>query len=208
MADLSSVKTFLVPKWSVSDPKGLECYISELRQAKAMEVLSSDSMLIYCSIVKSGKTEILDALTPTQKSDLDEFITYLMITYGPTQQERRIAFQRLKQEPQENCIDFFQRCEKEYFRSKNMSKPNGPEFLDTYKEDIKFAFTQGLANREIKKLMFLNSATVAYEQIGTTARNYAASLRDLQTANTVYVVNDETEDSNREKVLTHRRPRK
>ena len=204
MADLSSVREFLVPKWSVSDPNGLEGFITELRSAKAMQVLSSDSMLIYCSMVKSGKSEILEALTEEQKSDLDEFIAYLQTSFEPTQQERRIGFQRLKQKPNENCVNYFLRTEKEYFRSKNMVKPVGQLFLNTYKEDIKFAYVQGLADKEIKKLMYLNNATVAYEEIATTARNYAVSLRDLQTVQTVNVINDDNEDSNHQEVLTRR----
>lgn len=190
MADLSSVKEFLVPKWTQNDGNGLESYITELKSAKAMQVLSTDAMLIYASLVKSGRSEVHGTLNDDQKNDLDEFVSYLRNSFGPTQQERRFGFQRLKQLPEEDCVNYFIRTEKMYFQSKNMTKPTGAQFLDQYKEDIKFQFIQGLSNPEVKRLMYLNGADTDYDNIASLARNYAVSLKDL---NTIHTVNKVTE---------------
>ena len=119
MANFASVKEFLIPKWTVQDPSGLESFISELQSAKDMEVLSNDKMLIYAAMVKSGKSDI----------------------FG------------IKQEDNEDCVNFFLRTEKQYFRSKNMTKPRGKAFLQQYKEDIRFQYVQGLKDPEVKRLM-------------------------------------------------------
>ena len=177
MADLSSVKEFLIPKWTVQDPNGLESFISELQSAKDMDVLSSDSMLIYAAMVKSGKSDMLEALTAQQKADLTAFVTYPRSAFGPTEQERRLGFQRIKQEDSEDCVNFFLRTEKHYFRSKNMTKPTGNDFLQQYKEDIRFQYVQGLKDPEVKRLMVLNTTAMQYDEIATNARNYSVSLK-------------------------------
>ena len=180
MANFASVKEFLIPKWTVQDPNGLESFISELQSAKDMGVLSNDKMLIYAAMVKSGKSDILETLSTQQKTDLTAFITYLRSSFGPTEQERRIGFQRIKQEDNEDCVNFFLRTEKHYFRSKNMTKPAGNAFLQQYKEDIRFQYVQGLKDPEVKRLMILNTTAMDYNDIATNARNYSVSLKDLK----------------------------
>ena len=195
MASLSSVKEFLIPKWAVQDPNGLEAFISELQSAKNMGVLSNDKMLIYAAMVKSGKSDMLEALSGDQKTNLTAFITYLRSSFGPTEQERRLAFQRIRQEENEDCINYFLKVEKHYFRSKNMSKPTGNAFLQQYKEDIRFQYVQGLKDPEVKRLMVLNTPAIEYNDIPNIARNYSTSLRNL---NKVYLVNDVTETKERQ----------
>ena len=195
MANFASVKEFLIPKWTVQDPNGLESFISELQSAKDMGVLSNDKMLIYAAMVKSGKSDILETLSTQQKTDLTAFITYLRSSFGPTEQERRIGFQRIKQEDNEDCVNFFLRTEKHYFRSKNMTKPAGNAFLQQYKEDIRFQYVQGLKDPEVKRLMVLNTTAIEYNDVPNSARNYSTSLRNL---NRVYLVNDVTETKERQ----------
>ena len=191
MANLSSVKEFLIPKWKVQDPSGLESFISELQSAKNMQVLSNDRMLIYAAMVRSGKSDILEALSEEQKTELDSFIAYLRASFGPTEQERRLGFQRIKQEENEDCINFFLKVEKHYFRSKNMTKPAGKAFVDQYKEDIRFQYIQGLRDPEVKRLMVLNGEAIDYTNIATNARNYSVSLNDLKKEHSVnYVMGD------------------
>ena len=185
----------MVPRWTQNDAGGLESYITELKSAKAMQVLSTDAMLIYASLVKSGRSEVLGTLNDEQKTDLNQFVAYLRNSFGPSQHEQRSRFQRLKQDEDENCIDYFLKCEKIYFQSQNMPKPTGNDFLDQYKEDIKFQYVQGLKDPEVKRLMVLNTTTIEYNDIPNTARNYSTSLRNL---NKVYLVNDVTETKERQ----------
>ena len=203
------VKEFLVPKWTSNDPNGLESFISELRTAKAMEILSEDKMLIYASMMKSNRSEILETLTNEQMNNLEDFITYLRSSFGPSQQETRFGFQRLKQEEDEDSVNFFIRTEKMYFQSKNMRKPNGEAFLNDYKEDIRFQFIQGLRNPEVKRLMYLNGSSLSYNEVSLTARNYEVNLKDLGTSYTVNSITEtEEEDPGRSRGRSReRRPR-
>ena len=83
--DWSKCSKFLVPVWKVNEP--LEAFITALKSAKEMKVVPSDAMLIYSSMVKSDRSDICEALTTQQRSNLDEFISFLRSSYGPTQQE-------------------------------------------------------------------------------------------------------------------------
>ena len=208
--DWSKCSKFLVPKWTANGKNGLESFISELRTAKTMGILPTDKMLIYASMVKSNRSEILETLTNEQMNNLENFIGYLRSSFGPSQQEKRFGFQRLKQEEDEDSANFFIRTEKMYFQSKNMRKPNGEAFLNDYKEDIRFQFIQGLRNPEVKRLMYLNGSSVDYTEIGLTARNYSVSLKDLGTTYTVNSITDTEEDpgeTERRSRSRERRPR-
>ena len=190
--DWSKCSKFLVPVWKVNEP--LEAFITALKSAKEMKVVPSDAMLIYSSMVKSDRSDICEALTTQQRSNLDEFISFLRSSYGPTQQELRLQFNGLTQHKNEDVINYFLRTEKSYFRSKNIERPSGDEFLDDYKEDIKFQFVRGLANNEVKKLLLLNQ--VSYEDLSVTARNYTMALKDtnISTVNNVNIIQREEKD--------------
>ena len=179
----------------MDESNGLESFISELQSAKGMKVVPNDAMLIYSSMMKSGKLEMLDGLTQNQRTNLNHFIGYLRSSFGPSQHEQRLRFQRLKQGEDESCIDYFLKCEKVYFQSKNMPKPTGNDFLDQYKEDIKFQYVQGLKDPEVKRLMVLNTTAIEYSDIPNIARNYFTSLRNLDK---VYLVNDVIETKERQ----------
>ena len=178
----------MVPRWTQNDAGGLESYITELKSAKAMQVLSTDAMLIYASLVKSGRPEVLGTLNDEQKADLDHFVAYLRNSFGPSQHEQRLRFQRLKQGEDENYIDYFLKCEKIYFQSQNMPKPTGNDFLDQYKEDIKFQYVQGLKNDEVRKLLRLND--VSYEDLVNTARRYTTALKNVKMVNSVNMIEE------------------
>ena len=153
-----------------------------------MNITQNDKMLIYASMVKSEKSEILESLTDEQKEDLDQFVTFLRDSFGPTGQEQRFQFQDLKQQADENETNYFLRCEKTYYRSRNIAKPVLANMTNAEKEDISFQFVQGLRNPEVKKLMILNNMGVQYQQIPSIAKSYATSLRDIERSNKVNVV--------------------
>ena len=115
MSGLNKAKEYLIPKWKVGDPNGLEQYITELKGAKAMNITQNDKMLIYASMVKSEKSEILESLTDEQKEDLDQFVTFLRDSFGPTGQEQRFQFQDLKQQADENETNYFFEMRKNLF---------------------------------------------------------------------------------------------
>ena len=115
---------------------------------------------------------------------------YLRSTFGQTLPEQRLAFESIKQMDDEPVMDFFARCESSYFRSKGIEKPDGANFTGWMQEDVSHAFRSGLRNNEIRRLLMLNSSTVQYEDLAKTAKNYAASLKDI---NQVYAMNSAAE---------------
>ena len=158
-------------------------------------------------MVKSAKSEILDGLTQNQRTDLNHFIGYLRSSFGPSQHEQRLRFQRLKQGEDENCIDYFLRCEKVYFQSKNMPKQTVNVFLDPYKEDIKFQYIQGLKNDEVKKLLILNSE-VDYKDLVNTARHYTTAFKNAEMVNPVNFIEEEEEKYQRSRNSQRSRSRR
>ena len=48
------------------------------------------------------------------------------------------------------------------------------------KADIQHVFLQGLHNREVKRLMWVNSGTLEYENLPTLAKSYACALNDVE----------------------------
>ena len=178
--DINSVREYLIPKWNKSKDNSLESYINALKQAKKLDLFQSDEQLIYSSLIKSDQQDLVEALGEDAKTDLDKYIEYLRERFGPTSQEQRIAYDLMKQEPEESEFDWFRRCEDGYFKSRSMSIPTGNNFTDIMKQDIVYKFVSGLYNREVLRLMRLNNSA-AYKEVAKIARGYATSLRDLET---------------------------
>ena len=191
--DINSVREYLIPKWNKTRDNSLESYINALKQAKKLDLFQSDEQLIYSSLIKSDQQDLVEALAEEQKNDLDKFIEYLRERFGPTSQEQRIAYDLMKQEPEESEFDWFRRCEDGYFKSRSMSLPTGNNFTDIMKQDIVYKFVSGLYNREVLRLMRLNNSA-AYKDVAKIARGYATSLRDLETTHGISKV--ETVDDN------------
>ena len=176
MTDFSEVNELLIPEWK-SGPNGLEQFIFELTSAKTMGVLQPDKSLIYASLVKSQKVSLLSNLNNTQLNNLDNFVTYLRDTFGPSLAEQRQSFSEIRQLKDENEILYLERCKKHYAASRQIQV--GKHFTDWMKEDIKFQFISGINNAELQRIMMINAQNVKFEDLGTTARNYAVNLKDI-----------------------------
>ena len=150
-----------------------------------MGVMNDEKILIYCAMTRSNKSGLLEGLT-TEKDTIDNFVEWLRASFGPTQGQQRMSFQSMRQGANESEMDFFIRCEKSYFRSRGMAKPNGNNFSQYMKEDIRHGFLTGLRNKEVKRLLWVNNSSVDYEEIARLAKTYATSLVDIEK---VYNVN-------------------
>lgn len=175
MTDFSGVNELLIPEWN-SGQNGLEQFIFELTAAKSMGVLQPDKSLIYASLVKSQKVSLLSNLNNTQLNNLDNFITYLRDTFGPSLAEQRQSFSDIRQLKDENEILYLERVKKHYASSRQIQVGH---FTTWMKEDVKFQFISGLSNAELQRIMMINAQNVEYEDLGTTARNYAVNLKDI-----------------------------
>ena len=202
---LNQVNEFLVPEWKVNEPNGMENFIGEMVAAKAMGVLSNDKLLIYAALIKCGKVSMLENMTQIQKENLTYFIAYLRDEFGKTLPELRADFDNAKQRSEENEIDYFNRLERLYFSSKNITKPSGNVFKDWMKEDVMHQFRMGMRNNEVRRLLMLNSTTIKYEDLAKTAKNYAVSLKDI---NKVYSVNAVSDGRNEEVRHEENEPRR
>ena len=205
---LNELNEFLVPKWEMVDPNGMEKFIAEMIIAKTMRVLPSDKLLIYAACVKNGKVSMLENMTQLQRENLGNFVAYLRNTFGQSLPEQRLAFESVKQMDDEPIMDFFARVERLYFRSKGIEKPNGANFTGWMQEDVSHAFRSGLRNNEIKRLLMLNSTTIQYEDLAKTAKNYAVSLRDINKVYSVNAVHNRTNEEGRHEENEPRRSRR
>ena len=186
----------------------MEEFIFELTLAKTMKVCADEKTLIYTSLVKSGRVGMMENLSREQAENLDKFISFLRDKYGKSLPEQRLAFESVKQMDDEPIMDFFCRCERLYFSSKGIKKPVGAAFTDWMQEDVSHAFRSGLRNNEIKRLLMLNSTTIQYADLAKTAKNYAASLKDINKVYSVNAVNNRTNEEGRHEENEPRRSRR
>ena len=176
--DLSRIPEFLIPSWNTKDENGLENFISALESAMEMGIATDEKVLIYCAMVKSGRSSLLEGLT-TESESLEAFTKWLRERFGPTPSQQRSIFQSMRQKSTETEVDFFIRLEKTYFQSREMKKPTGTAFTDHMKADIQHQFMQGLHKPEVKRLIWVNSGTLKYEDLPTLAKSYASAIKDV-----------------------------
>ena len=74
-----------VPTWK-NDPgkterENVTTFITNLRHFSKLDIIA-DNGLIFLSLNKSNKSHIYDELNTKEKDDLEEFISYLLKTYG------------------------------------------------------------------------------------------------------------------------------
>ena len=174
MIDPPELAYYLVPEWQDDVIE----YISRLQMAKEMKVFQTDQTLIYHSLVKSNRTDVVVNLTKLEREDLDEFVKFLRTNYGPTTAQLRREFDSLEQKQDESMHQYFKQCELMYYRSKNLTIPT--TIPDYQQEDIKWQFLKGMRNREVHRLMKLNPSHIHYNDLATTAAELDASIQDLK----------------------------
>ena len=170
---------YLIPEWTFG--QDIEKYIVKLKLAKAMELFGDDKTLIFYSLSKSNRQDLILTLTEDEKTKLDEFIQFLQRTFGPTIGEKRSMFENIRQNEEESVAEYFKRVELSYFRSKDIPIPSQME--EYQKEDVRHAFLKGLRSREAHRLLKLNPGTIDYTSLATTAADLEASLQDLERGN-------------------------
>ena len=114
---MNNVPDYMIPEWSGD----IESYINRLTLAKEMELFGSDKNLIFHSLLRSNKQELILTLTQDQKTKLDDFIRFLRTNFGPSVGEKRYTFENISQNEEENISEYFKRVELSYFRSKNLN---------------------------------------------------------------------------------------
>ena len=116
-----SPREFMVPEWASGED--IEKYITKLELAKEMTLFETDKLLIFYSLTRSERQDVITTLTEDQKTKLDDFIEFLRETFGPTIGEKRSIFENIKQNEEESIAEYFKRVELSYFRSKGIPVP-------------------------------------------------------------------------------------
>ena len=170
---------YLIPEWSAGED--IEKYIMKLKISKEMELFDDDKSLIFYSLSKSNRQDLILTLTEDEKTKLDDFMKFLQKTFGPTIGEKRSMFENIRQNEEESVAEYFKRVELSYYRSKDIPIPSQME--EYQKEDVRHAFLKGLRSREAHRLLKLNPGTIDYTSLATTAADLEASLQDLERGN-------------------------
>jgi len=178
---------FLVPKWDETEDNGLRIFIDKIKNVKSLKLFAEDKNLIYASLAKSNKEHLYNSLTEDQKTKYDHFIKYLNATFGKTLNGQRQNFHNIRQKVGELETSFIKRVESEYFACKGVEVPNGTDYKDYYKSDIRFQFLTGLLNPQVKRQILLHGDDIEFKNLGIRARNYAVNVKDLE--NEVYSIN-------------------
>ena len=196
MADLANFRSeYLLPIWDEANPNGLDKFLGQMKSIKTLNIFDNDKSLIFATLMKGKKIEIFQALSEAQQDDLDAFATYMRGTYGLSECARRLQFESITQQPGENEAAFLTRVKDSYYRSRGLETPADAAMTDLAKSDIAHRFRVGITNVEVRRLLLLNSTTITYGNLGTTATLYSQSLRELQdttktTVNTVHSISE------------------
>lgn len=87
-----SPREFMVPEWASGED--IEKYITKLELAKEMSLFENDKLLIFYSLTRSKRQDVITTLTEDQKTKLDDFKEFLRETFGRTIGEIRSIFEK------------------------------------------------------------------------------------------------------------------
>lgn len=104
---------YLIPEWSAGED--IEKYIMKLKISKEMELFDDDKSLIFYSLSKSNRQDLILTLTEDEKTKLDDFMKFLQKTFGPTIGEKRSMFENIRQNEEESVAEYFKRVELSYY---------------------------------------------------------------------------------------------
>ena len=165
------------PKLGGSSYDNLENYIAALGRAKDLNLFENEKILIYASIVASGKEEWFSALTQDQYT-VDEFAKFLRTNFGLSGTDLRRQVRNSRQEIGESPGIFLGRIERNYFRTKKQFVPGKVDIEDWEKEDIRDIFINGLRDNEIKKKMRFLEKMITYDELAAYATQFSQANQD------------------------------
>ena len=132
---------------------GVESYIELLLNAAQILPQNEHKILIFNSMLKSKRNELLINLSQEEQTDIYKFIRFLRQTYCSDPFLLRKEIEGLAQKSTETASNFFRRCVREYKRSKSIDVVDDKELYTNsiFREDLRYLFCKGLLNTKLKE---------------------------------------------------------
>ena len=173
----------LIPEWKDDDPLKLETYLAELKMAKALKVLKDENdktnrLLIFGSLQKSGKTDILFSASEAQQTNIGELAKLLRERYGISSGHQRVNLANIRQEPGETDAVFLSRIEKSYYLLRGKPVPANDAKEQFEMDDLRSIFLRGLNDPSIAEMARANVYGIQYSELAkyTTAYREAKGV--------------------------------
>ena len=154
----------------------LRTYCDDLKTYKVLMSDWEDKEIIFATLCKSEMTHLRMSMSKKEKEDLNEFISFLLKTYGISENVIWKELRQISQRSDESPLAFWFRLINLYFTARNIEPPNEITDKATQRE-IQNIFLSGLKNNELKKLVMIKN--IDFENLAIETNNISMNLKDL-----------------------------
>ena len=161
------------PKLTDLTAESVEIFIEDLLYVNKLNAFHSEQELIYSSLRNSEMTKLFRSMNDDQRTKIEEFAKFLRGIYGLSEYELFTRLNNIKQDDGESETQFFARVTREFTELKGTKMSE----LSTFeKNEIRNLFLKGMKNAKARKQLLMNQASITFEQLGETAKNYSKVL--------------------------------
>ena len=165
-----------IPILQTTSYEKLRTYCEDMKTYKELMSDWEDKEIIFSSLCKSQMTHLRQSMTSREKEDLNEFISFLLKTFGISENVIWKELRQISNRTDESPLAFWFRLINLYFTARNIEPPNEITDKATQRE-IQNIFLSGLKNNELKKLVMVKNIDFANLPIETN--NISMNLNDL-----------------------------
>ena len=146
---------------------------------KLMKGEWSEEEIIFSTLVKSKKTALTLSMTTDEETKIEKFIEFLYSNYGHSPQLMWKKLRSIKQNNEENVLQFFNRVVKLFYSCRKSEVPSTISD-EAHQQEIRNIFISGLNNIELRKQLNMNEVTINFPDLGKTAQSYSNGLKSAE----------------------------
>ena len=182
-----------VPEIQGTEYEDIQNFAKDIKTfKKLMKGEWSEEEIIFSTLVKSKKTALTLSMTTEEETKIEKFIEFLYSNYGHSPQLMWKKLRSIKQNNEENVLQFFNRVVKLFYSCRKSEVPSTISD-EAHQQEIRNIFISGLNNIELRKQLNMNEVTIKFEDLGKTAQSYSNGLKSAEEiTNALKVLNIET----------------
>ena len=139
----------------------------------------SEEEIIFSTLVKSKKTALTLSMTTDEETKIEKFIEFLYSNYGHSPQLMWKKLRNIKQNNEENVLQFFNRVVKLFYSCRKSEVPSTISD-EAHQQEIRNIFISGLNNIELRKQLNMNEVAINFTDLGKTAQSYSNGLKSAE----------------------------
>ena len=165
-----------IPILQTTSYEKLRTYCEDMKTYKELMSDWEDKEIIFSSLCKSQMTHLRQSMTSREKEDLNEFISFLLKTFGISENVIWKELRQISNRTDESPLAFWFRLINLYFTARNIEPPN--EITDKVTQrEIQNIFLSGLKNNELKKMVMVKN--IDFQNLAIETNNISMNLNDL-----------------------------